>query len=132
MRDEQMASQRLMAGNPIDDKLHEECGIFGVSPGRLRLRRCRRGMRIRPHCLCSTAGREAAGIAVYDGTCICSAKGAGWCQRCSPTRSLLEMPGGSGIGHVLQRCGCGEGLADLPAAIQPFVFRFVGGMMAVA
>lgn len=106
-----------------DEKLKEECGVFGICLDCGAAEASYYGLISLQH-----RGQQSAGIAVYDGDRIRVAKGMGLVSEVFTEGNLREMPGGVGIGHVLNSFGDSAEMS----AVQPFVFRFVGGMMAVA
>ncbi len=111
----------------VTGKLKEECGVFGVCLDGDAAQACAYGLTALQH-----RGQEGAGVAVGDGAVIRSIKGMGLVSEVFSDAGLDQMPGGAGIGHVLNLSQPAAGDIVGSSCLQPFVFRFVGGMMAVA
>jgi amidophosphoribosyltransferase len=109
-----------------DDKLHEECGVFGVYTSRT-------DTNVAPlvyYGLFSLQhrGQESAGIAVaHDGTIECR-KGMGLVGEVFDPATLAQLSGNLAIGHVRYSTA---GSSTIENA-QPFVSRFKLGSIAVA
>ena len=109
-----------------DDKLHEECGVFGVYTSRT-------DTNVAPlvyYGLFSLQhrGQESAGIAVaHDGTIECR-KGMGLVGEVFAPATLAQLSGNLAIGHVRYSTA---GSSTIENA-QPFVSRFKLGSIAVA
>lgn len=116
-----------MRHGAVNDKVKEECGVFGACLDGDAAQACAYGLTALQH-----RGQEGAGVAVSDGAAIRSIKGMGLVAEVFSDTGLDQMPGGAGIGHVLNRPRPAAGDVDGASSLQPFVFRFVGGMMAVA
>src|SRR6202142_16543 len=111
--------------NPFDDdKLHEECGVFGVfghpDAGALTAL----GLHALQH-----RGQEAGGIVTFDGTAFHSERHFGLVGDTFTDRSVIErLPGARAVGHV--RYSTHGGAAG--SNIQPLFAEFSGGGFAVA
>lgn len=78
-----------------DDKLHEECGVFGVwAPGRDVARITYFGLRALQH-----RGQDSAGIAVGDGKTVLVRKDLGLVTQVFTDADLSAMPGKVACGH---------------------------------
>ena len=78
-----------------DDKLHDECGVFGVwAPNRDPARMAYFGLRALQH-----RGQESAGIAVGDGRTVLVRKDLGLVTQVFSEADLAAMPGKVAIGH---------------------------------
>ena len=79
-----------------DDKLHEECGVFGVwAPGRDVARLTYFGLHALQH-----RGQESAGIAVGDGATVLVRKDMGLVSQVFSDSDLAALPGNLAVGHV--------------------------------
>jgi len=97
------------------DKLHEECGIFGVyGPGEDVANLTYFGLYSLQH-----RGQESAGIAVSDGLTIRVHKQMGLVSQVFDQENLLEMPGHISVGHTRYST---TGSTKLPNA-QPMLFQ---------
>ena len=97
------------------DKLHEECGIFGVfGPGEDVANLTYFGLYALQH-----RGQESAGIAVADGQRIRLHKEMGLVSQVFDADTLLDMPGFIGLGHTRYST---TGSTRLPNA-QPMLFE---------
>ena len=86
---------------PSDDKLHDECGVFGVwAPNRDPARMAYFGLRALQH-----RGQESAGIAVGDGRTVLVRKDLGLVTQVFSEADLAAMPGKVAIGHC-RRSSC--------------------------
>jgi amidophosphoribosyltransferase len=96
------------------DKLHEECGIFGVyGPGEDVANLTYFGLYALQH-----RGQESAGIAVSDGITIRVHKQMGLVSQVFDQETLLDMPGHISVGHTRYST---TGSTRLPNA-QPMLF----------
>jgi amidophosphoribosyltransferase len=107
-----------------DDKLHEECGVFGgfghPDAGALTAL----GLHALQH-----RGQEAGGIVSFDGTAFHSERHIGLVGDNFTDRSVIErLPGTRAIGHVRYSTHGGAGGQN----IQPLFAEFSGGGFAVA
>lgn len=79
-----------------DDKLHDECGVFGIwAPDRDVARMTYFALRALQH-----RGQESAGIAVGDGSTVLIRKELGLVNQVFKDSDLAAMPGKCAIGHV--------------------------------
>jgi amidophosphoribosyltransferase len=97
------------------DRLHEECGIFGVyGPGEDVANLTYFGLYALQH-----RGQESAGIAVSDGVSIRVHKQMGLVSQVFDQENLLDMPGHISVGHTRYST---TGSTRLPNA-QPMLFQ---------
>lgn len=85
-------------GDLADDKLHEECGVFGLwAPVEATDAgdEIYRGLLALQH-----RGQESAGITVGSGGCLKTEKGMGLISQVFSAKDLEKMSGHTGIGHV--------------------------------
>ncbi|MCP5080584.1 MAG: amidophosphoribosyltransferase [Alphaproteobacteria bacterium] len=79
-----------------EDKLHEECGVFGVYGQQDAAALVALGLHALQH-----RGQEAAGIVTYDGTRFHAEKRVGLVgDHFSKEQTIARVPGSCGIGHV--------------------------------
>ena len=79
-----------------EDKLHEECGVFGVYGQEDAAALVALGLHALQH-----RGQEAAGIVTYDGTRFHAEKRIGLVgDHFSKEQTIARVPGSCGIGHV--------------------------------
>ena len=81
--------------NLWDDKLHEECGVFGIYGHAEASRLTYLGLYALQH-----RGQESCGIAVSNGEHLVSERGMGYVSEAFDQVRLDRMPGPSAIGHV--------------------------------
>ncbi|MCB8874673.1 amidophosphoribosyltransferase [Acidisoma silvae] len=78
-----------------DDKMHEECGVFGVWHAQDAAAMTALGLHALQH-----RGQEATGIATYDGDRFHIHKGLGLVgDNYSDAKTMAGLPGGHAIGH---------------------------------
>lgn len=107
-----------------DDKLREECGVFGIyAPGHEVARLTYYALYALQH-----RGQESAGIVVSDGRTIDVHKGMGLVAEVFSERTLNELNGKMAIGHVRYSTTGSSLLANA----QPLVVHYQKGMMALA
>ena len=107
-----------------DDKLHEECGVFGVFGHRDAAALTALGLHALQH-----RGQEAAGIASSDGRQFYSERHPGLVgDHFSKGSAIDRLPGDRAIGHVRYSTAGGT----LGRNIQPLFADFSGGGFAVA
>lgn len=113
----------------MDDKLHEECGVFGIwSTENINAAQLiYYGLVALQH-----RGQESAGIVVCD-TCgpignICAHKGMGLVSEVFPHDALAKLRGNIGIGHV-RYSTTGESCED---NAQPIFLNYAKGTLALA
>jgi len=87
----------MLTTHPLDDdRLHEECGVFGVYGHAESAALAALGLHALQH-----RGQEAAGIVVYDGEQFHAHRGLGHVgENFSSKEVISKLPGRSGIGHV--------------------------------
>jgi len=109
-----------------DDKLHEECGVFGIFLNDLQQDAAPlvyQGLFSLQH-----RGQEGAGIAVVRDHVIDLHKGQGLVGEVINADVLSKLKGHAAIGHVrYSTCG-----ANVMENVQPFITRFKLGSIAVA
>ena len=107
-----------------DDKLHEECGVFGVVGGRDAAAIVALGLHALQH-----RGQEAVGITSFDGLEFYSRRGIGHvAQNFSSGPAIAELPGIMASGHVRYSTTGGSGLRN----VQPQVADLANGGFAIA
>jgi amidophosphoribosyltransferase len=109
-----------------DDKLHEECGVFGirVNSDTDAVNSVYRGLYALQH-----RGQESCGIAINQGGLITGHKGVGLVSEVFTRDAVEKLPRGNmAIGHC--RYNVSEGLSVVNA--QPLVIRHIKGSMAIA
>jgi len=111
-----------MQYDSVFDKLHEECGIFGIYDRTLNIANyVYWGLFALQH-----RGQESAGIAISDGEDIALQKNMGLVTEAF--KHIPEMPGYIGTGHVRYSTTG----SNNPRNIQPLVIHYQGGHLAVA
>ncbi|OYW47515.1 MAG: amidophosphoribosyltransferase [Novosphingobium sp. 12-63-9] len=106
------------------DKLHEECGIFGVLGARDASAITALGLHALQH-----RGQEAVGITSFDGQEFYSTRGTGHgAQNFSSSQALAELPGMMASGHVRYSTTGGSGLRN----VQPLFADLASGGFAIA
>jgi amidophosphoribosyltransferase len=112
--------------NLDDDKLHEECGVFGVFLNDSK----QDAAPLVYHGLFSLQhrGQEGAGIAVVRDNSIDVHKGLGLVGEVFSPDALAKLTGSAAIGHVRYSTCSANGVEN----VQPFVSRFKLGSVAVA
>ncbi|MET0179911.1 MAG: amidophosphoribosyltransferase [Novosphingobium sp.] len=107
-----------------DDKLREECGIFGVTGARDATVIVALGLHALQH-----RGQEAVGITSFDGEEFYSRRGLGHvAQNFSSGAALGELPGSMAAGHVRYSTTGGSGLRN----VQPLFADLASGGFAIA
>jgi amidophosphoribosyltransferase len=108
----------------LDDKPHEECGVFGVyAPGRDVARLTFFGLYALQH-----RGQESAGIAVSDGRVTHSHKGMGLVAQIFNEDNLLPLKGHLAIGHNRYSTTGSSNLRN----VQPYLIETIYGPLGVA
>lgn len=108
--------------DPVFDKWHEECGVFGVYDRTVDVARyVYWGLFALQH-----RGQESAGIAVTDGHDVELKKGMGLLTEA--IKELPSLPSHMGTGHVRYSTTG----SNNPRNIQPLVIHYQGGQIAVA
>ncbi|RJY08742.1 amidophosphoribosyltransferase [Aurantiacibacter aquimixticola] len=107
-----------------DDKLHEECGVFGIIGGDEAAAVTALGLHALQH-----RGQEAVGISAFDGTDFVTRRGLGHvADNFSTGDSIAELPGHMAAGHVRYSTTGGAGLRN----VQPLYADLASGGFAVA
>ena len=105
------------------DKLHEECGVFGVFGHPEASNLVYLGLYALQH-----RGQEGAGITSSDGKQFFSEKGLGLVADIFSEKRLKRLPGDMAIGHNRYSTAGGGGLKN----VQPIVANFYQGSLAIA
>lgn len=107
----------------LEDKLNEECGVFGIynssSPSSLIYY----GLHALQH-----RGQEGCGIVVSNGSELKRIKGEGLVQDVFNNEKINSLQGIHGIGHIRYSTAGGGGIEN----VQPFFFRHHRGDFALA
>jgi amidophosphoribosyltransferase len=115
----------MVARGPFDDdKLHEECGVFGIfgNPDASTLTAL--GLHALQH-----RGQEGAGIVSFDGALFHAVRELGEVgAKFSAKETIASLPGSSAIGHVRYSTAGGPGLRN----VQPLYAQISGGGVALA
>ncbi|KLE35690.1 amidophosphoribosyltransferase [Aurantiacibacter luteus] len=107
-----------------DDKLHEECGVFGIIGGDEAAAVTALGLHALQH-----RGQEAVGITSFDGAEFFTRRGLGHvAENFSTGESIAELPGHMAAGHVRYSTTGGAGLRN----VQPLFADLASGGFAVA
>jgi amidophosphoribosyltransferase len=115
----------MLTTNPFDDdKLREECGIFGIWGADSAASLVALGLHALQH-----RGQEAAGITTFDGKHFHSHRGMGHVARNFDRDEVIRsLAGRTGIGHVRYSTAGESGLRN----IQPLFAELAEGGFAVA
>jgi amidophosphoribosyltransferase len=106
------------------DKLHEECGVFGVIGAKDAAPMTALGLHALQH-----RGQEAVGMTSYDGVEFFSRRGIGHvAQVFASAEALAELPGSMASGHVRYSTTGGSGLRN----IQPLFADLASGGFSIA
>ena len=105
------------------DKLHEECGVFGVYGHPEAANLVYLGLYALQH-----RGQEGAGITSSDGKNLHTEKGIGLVADIFREKRLKRMPGHLAIGHNRYSTAGGGGVKN----VQPIVADFQQGSLAIA
>ncbi len=106
------------------DKLHEECGVFGVIGAKDAAAMTALGLHALQH-----RGQEAVGIVSYDGELFYARRGLGHvAQVFSGDAILTELPGDMASGHVRYSTTGGSGLRN----VQPLHAELSSGDFSIA
>lgn len=116
------------AFNPLapmdDDKLHEECGVFGIYGHNDAAALTTLGLHALQH-----RGQEAAGIVSYDGSQFHAERHRGLIGDAFTKQAVLDrLKGSRAIGHTRYSTTGGDEMRN----VQPFFAEFSGGGFAVA
>jgi amidophosphoribosyltransferase len=107
-----------------DDKLREECGIFGLWGAESAAAMVALGLHALQH-----RGQEAAGITSFDGSAFHSHRGMGHVARVFREEEVMRrLAGRAAIGHVRYSTTGGAGLRN----VQPLFAELASGGFAVA
>lgn len=107
-----------------DDKLHEECGVFGIFGHDDAAALTVLGLHALQH-----RGQEASGIVTYDGTQFSAERHVGLVGDTFSKKSVIDrLPGNRAIGHNRYATTGGTGLRN----VQPLFAEFDRGGMAIA
>ena len=107
----------------LDDKFHDECGLFGVWDHEEAANVAYLGLYALQH-----RGQESAGIAATDGHAFHVEKAMGWVADVFSRERLKRVPGHRAIGHVRYST---SGSSNLRNA-QPITAKTVHGPVAIA
>jgi amidophosphoribosyltransferase len=116
----------LKSSIELDDKLHEECGVFGIflhDPARDAASLVYYGLLSLQH-----RGQESAGIAAVHETIIDCRKGMGLVGDVFNPEIISRLKGSAAVGHVRYSTAGSSVIENA----QPFVSRFKLGSIAVA
>ena len=97
-----------------NDKMNEECGVFGV----INVKNASEVMYYGLHAL-QHRGQEGCGIITTDHKEFYSLKGEGLVTEIFNETNLATLKGNTGIGHVRYSTSGGGGIEN----VQPFLFR---------
>jgi amidophosphoribosyltransferase len=106
-----------------DDKLHDECGVFGIFGHPEAANLSYLGIHALQH-----RGQESAGIASWDGKQIHLHKAMGLVADIFTQQAIAGLPGSSAVGHTRYSTAGQSNLANA----QPMVARTTAGQIAVA
>ena len=107
-----------------DDKLHEECGVFGIFGHSDAAALTTLGLHSLQH-----RGQEAAGIVSYDGIQFFAERHRGLIGDSFTNTGVLErLKGSRAIGHTRYSTTGGDDMRN----VQPFFAEFAGGGFSVA
>jgi amidophosphoribosyltransferase len=114
----------MISTNPYDDdKLREECGIFGILGTKDAAAHTALGLHALQH-----RGQEAAGIVAFDGTQFHTHRGLGHvADNFGSGTVIAQLPGSSAIGHVRYATTGGTILRN----VQPLFAEFDFGGFAI-
>lgn len=108
----------------MDDKLREECGVFGVIKATDAAAATALGLHALQH-----RGQEAVGITSFDGTYFTSRRGLGHVSENFGTpEAIAELPGSMASGHVRYSTTGAGGLRN----VQPLYADLASGGFAIA
>jgi amidophosphoribosyltransferase len=113
----------IPARKMVDDKFHDECGVFGIFGHPEAAKMAYLGLYALQH-----RGQEAAGIAASNGLDIQVIKGTGLAEDVFDPKTLALLPGDIAIGHTRYSTAGDTGLANA----QPVVIDCNKGKLALA
>ena len=109
---------------PLDDKLHEECGVFGINRNPDAAAHTALGLHALQH-----RGQEAAGIVSFDGRQFHSHRARGLIGDSFARKSVIELlPGHAAVGHTRYATTGASALRN----VQPLYADFAFGGLALA
>lgn len=114
-------SDRQMYG--LDDRLHDECGVVGVSGIDNAAEHAFLAIYALQH-----RGQESAGIVVFDGEAAHMHKGTGLVSEVFDATLLAKLYGRTAVAHVRYSTAGGNNVAN----VQPITARYAGGDLALA
>lgn len=106
----------------FDNKMNEECGVFGVFNHEHAAELTYYGLHALQH-----RGQEGAGIVTSDGTQLHQHKGEGLVRNVFSEQALEQIKGIHAIGHVRYATAGGGGILN----VQPFLFRSQSGPLGL-
>lgn len=106
----------------LSDKLHEECGIFGVFGHSEAARLTELGLFALQH-----RGQEACGIVSSDGTDLHQVRAMGLVSEAFTETALKQLPGNAAIGHTRYSTAGSNTIRE----VQPFSVTCQHGQIAV-
>ena len=109
--------------NVDQDKLQEECGVFGIYGHPEAANLVYLGLYALQH-----RGQEGAGITSSDGKTLFTEKGIGLVSDIFKEKRLKRLPGNLAIGHNRYSTAGGSGIKN----VQPIVANFFQGSIAIA
>ena len=114
----------MLTTNPFDDdKLREECGVFGIWGADSASAIVALGLHALQH-----RGQEAAGITSFDGQAFHSHRGMGHVAgNFDQDEVIRELAGRAAIGHVRYSTTGDAGAAQRPAAVRRARLRRLRG-----
>jgi amidophosphoribosyltransferase len=113
----------VLQHDPLDDKFHDECGVFGIFGHSEAANLTYLGIHALQH-----RGQESAGIASLDRGAIEVHKGMGLVSDIFDAAAIAKLPGDAAIGHTRYSTA---GQSRIENA-QPFVFKGAVGPISVA
>src|SRR3954470_2196944 len=113
----------VLQRDPLDDKFHDECGVFGIFGHPEAANLTYLGIHALQH-----RGQESCGIASLDRGTMQVEKGMGLVSDIFDAPTIARLPGDAAIGHTRYSTA---GQSRIENA-QPFVFKGVAGPIAVA
>src|SRR5262249_57949221 len=110
-------------GRELDDKFHDECGLFGIFNHAEAANVAYLGLYALQH-----RGQESAGIAATDGDAFHVEKAMGWVADVFTRERLKRLPGHHAIGHVRYSTAGSSSLRNA----QPISANTAHGPVAIA
>ena len=117
------AASENIPSDHLDDRLHEECGIVGISGIDSAAELAFLGLYALQH-----RGQEAAGIAALSEKGARLHKGIGLVADVFDADRLAKLPGGSAVGHVRYSTAGGSRVENA----QPIMVRYFEGDLVIA